>query len=185
MVGKWNATCAWWNVIFVFCSIVSRYFSLSILDLTEQWLKKWNGTFFEYSPLKDLGLWMQLGHTIGEKCLNPEWAADDDFTVISTHGIQTVAIDFCGCGKSSQDHVIWLLRACLFPATIKYPKTAATFDCLETFKKLSYVSKVSAFEFYHTASRLTDDTGTKTLKVSLFGLFPSISKYQTTTCHLW
>ena len=31
---------------------------------------------------------MQLGHPIGEKCLNPEQATDDDFTVISAHGIQ-------------------------------------------------------------------------------------------------
>ena len=98
--------------------------------------------------------------------MNPERAADDDFTVISAHGIQSIGLDFCGCGKSNQDHVIQLLRSRLFPATIKYPKTAATFDCLETFEKLSYVSKISAFEFYHAASRLTDDTGTKTLKVS-------------------
>jgi hypothetical protein len=98
--------------------------------------------------------------------LNPERAADDDFTVISAHGIQSIGLDFCGCGKSNQDHVIQLLRSRLFPATIKYPKTAATFNCLETFEKLSYVSKISAFEFYHAASRLTDDTGTKTPKVS-------------------
>ncbi|KAF8805690.1 hypothetical protein BYT27DRAFT_7067644, partial [Phlegmacium glaucopus] len=124
----------------------------------------WNGTFFEDSPLKELGLRIQLGHPIGEKCLNPERAVDNDFTVISAHGIQSITLNFCGCGKSSQDHVIQLLRACLFPATIKYPKTAATFDCLETFEKLSYVSKISAFEFYHTSSRLTDDTGTKTPK---------------------
>ena len=125
---------------------------------------------------------MQLGHPIGEKCLNPERAADDDFTVISAHRIQSIAIDFCGCGKSSQDHVIQLLRARLFPATIKYPKTAATFECLETFEKLSYVSKISAFEFYHTASRLTDDTGTKTPKVSLF---PSVSKYLSQAYLTW
>lgn len=130
--------------------------------------QKWNGTFFEDSPLKYLGLRIQLGHPIGEKCLNPERAADDDFTVITSHGIHTIGLNFCGCGKSSQDHVIQLLRIRLFPATIKYPKTAATFDCLETFEKLSYVSKISAFEFYQTASRLTDDTGTKTPKVSLF-----------------
>ena len=114
---------------------------------------------------------MQLGHPMGEKCLNPEQAADDNFTMISAHGIQTIGINFCGCGKSSQDHVIQLLWAHPFPATMKYPKTATTFDCLETFEKLSYISKISAFEFYHTASWLTDDTGTKTPKVSLF---PSI-----------
>ena len=152
--------------------LVYQRFILLINDF-----KQWNGTFFQYSPLKELGLRIQLGHPIGEKCLNPERAADDDFTVINAHGIQSVRIDFCGCGKSSQDHVIQLLRARLFPATIKYPKTAATFDCLETFEKLSYVSKISAFEFYQTASRLTDDTGTKTPKASLF---LSISEYRKT-----
>lgn len=120
-----------------------------------------------------MGLWIQLGHPIGEKCLNPEQAADDNFTMISGHGIQSIGIDFCGCGKSSQDHIIQLLQARLFPATIKYPTMAATFDCLETFEKLTYVSKISAFEFYHTASRLTDDTGTNTPKVSLYRAFPS------------
>ena len=117
-----------------------------------------------------------MGHPIGEKCLNPERAADDDFTVISAHGIQSIGLDFCGCGKSSQDHVIQLLRIRLFPATIKYPKTAATFDCLEMFEKLSYVSKISAFEFYHAASRLTDDTGTKTPKVSQFSVSENLPK---------
>ncbi|KAF8804837.1 hypothetical protein BYT27DRAFT_7225178 [Phlegmacium glaucopus] len=120
-------------------------------------IQKWNRTFFEDSPLKELGLQIQLGHPIGEK-------SGDNFTVISAHGIQSIRLDFCGCGKSSQDHIIQLLQARLFPATIKYPKTAATFDCLETCKKLSYVSKISAFEFYHMASRLTDDTRTKTPK---------------------
>ena len=117
-----------------------------------------------------------MGHPIGEKCLNPERAVDDDFTVISAHGIQSIGLDFCRCRKSSQDHVIQLLRIRLFPATIKYPKTAATFNCLEMFEKLSYVSKISAFEFYHAASQLTDDTGTKTPKVSQFSVSENLPK---------
>ncbi|KDR84201.1 hypothetical protein GALMADRAFT_56241, partial [Galerina marginata CBS 339.88] len=124
-------------------------------------IRKWNGTYFENCSLKQLGLLIQLGHPLGEICLNPEQPPDDDFTVIDTKGILSVGLRFCGCGKSSQDHKIQLLRARLFPATIKYPKTAATFECLDYFSKLSYVSKISAFDFVQTASRLTDDTGTR------------------------
>lgn len=53
-----------------------------------------------------------------------------------------------------------LLRARLYPATISQPKTAATFDVLKTFQLLSFMSKVSAYEFYHSLARLTDNTGT-------------------------
>jgi hypothetical protein len=40
------------------------------------------------------------------------------------------------------------------------PKTAATFRVLETFQMLSFTSKVSAFEYYRSLSRRTDNTGT-------------------------
>ena len=168
VVAKWNADCAWWNVMFVFLSTVSRYVLSRFIrhSFTDQWSPEMEWNILRELIAQRVGFTDTVGHPIGEKCLNPERATEDDFTVISAHGIQSIGLDFCGCGKSSQDHVIQLLRIRLFPATIKYPKMAATFDCLKTFKKLSYVSKLSAFEFYQTASRLTDDTGTKTPKVS-------------------
>ncbi|KAF8166405.1 hypothetical protein BJ912DRAFT_1025886 [Pholiota molesta] len=101
-------------------------------------IQKWNGAFFEKVSLKSIGLRVQLGHPIG--------------------------LDFCGCGKGNQQHTVQLLRACLFPATVTNPKTAATIEVLDLFSILSYESKMSAFQFYHSLSRLTDNTGLHTPK---------------------
>jgi hypothetical protein len=122
--------------------------------------------YFTTTSLKQLGLRIQLGHRFGEKCLNPERCTNDDFIIINTHSIHEVGIDFCGCGKSDQRHTVQLLRAKLFLATIKQPKTAATTRVLELFELLEYESKASAFEFYHTLSRFTDNTGISPPKVS-------------------
>lgn len=59
-----------------------------------------------------------------------------------------------------------LLRAGLFPVTSEHPQAAITFRTLELFELLSYESKVSAYEYYRTLSRLTDNTGMKTPPVS-------------------
>lgn len=122
--------------------------------------------YFKTTSLKKLGLRIQLGHRFGERCFNSECCTNDDFIIIDTHGIHEVGIDFCGCGKSDQRHTVQLLRANLFPATIKQPKTAATTRVLELFELLSYESKASAFEFYNTLSRFTDNTGISPPKVS-------------------
>jgi hypothetical protein len=54
---------------------------------------------------------------------------------------------YCGCtqtiAKSSQ-----LMRAGLFPATEKRPKTAATFDFVESFHKLTLTSKVNLYDYF-------------------------------------
>ena len=44
-----------------------------------------------------------------------------------------------------------------FPATVKEPKTAATFGCLEFFHLLTFESKASVFEFHNTLSKPTDN----------------------------
>jgi hypothetical protein len=81
--------------------------------------------------------------------------------------IHTVNLDFCACGASLQSKTVQLLRSRLFPATVDNPRTAVTFRAMELFELLSYVSKVSAFEFYQSLSRLTDNTGINVPKVSL------------------
>lgn len=112
-----------------------------------------------------MGLRMQLGHPHGEECVNPTQCPSDDFVIIHSNGLHEVGIDFCGCGKESQLHTVQLLRARLFPATIVNPKTAATMDVLDLFSILSYESKMSAFQFYHSLNRLTDNTGIHEPKV--------------------
>lgn len=56
---------------------------------------------------------------------------------------------------------------CLFPATTVYPKTAATFQLLHYFQLLSFMLKVSAFEYYQTIVYITDNTDTLDLLVSI------------------
>ncbi|KAG6914117.1 hypothetical protein DXG01_002336 [Tephrocybe rancida] len=79
---------------------------------------------------------------------------------------------------SIQSHTAQLLRARLFPATVINPKTAATFSLLKTFELLSYKSKVSAFQFYHTLSRLTDNTGLNPPKDRYMALLVMIREWR-------
>jgi hypothetical protein len=52
-----------------------------------------------------------------------------------------------------------------FPSTVRNPKTAATFQFLEHYHLLSFESKASVFEIYHSLARQTDNTGIKPPKV--------------------
>jgi hypothetical protein len=97
-------------------------------------------------------------------CLNAQVANSDDFVIIDVHGVHEIGLDFCGC-ETAQIHYIQLLRARLFPATSAEPRTAATFAVLEMFHLLSFESKVSAYEFYHSLARRSDNTGITTIKV--------------------
>jgi hypothetical protein len=128
--------------------------------------QKWNGTFFEKASLRQLGLRKQLNHPPGERCLNPIRCQEDEFWIIDVTGLQSVTVDFCGCGKGDQRHTVQLLRSRLYPATVVQPQSAATFEVLKLFELLSYESKSSAFEVYQTLSRLTDNTGTNIPNVS-------------------
>lgn len=126
-------------------------------------LQEWNGQFYEKVTLKSLGLRIQLGHPIGEACSNPR--TTETFVVLDANGIHEVGLDFCNCAQA-QERIVQLLRFRLFPATVSEPNTAATFRMLKRFQLLSFMSKISAFEFYQTLVRLTDNTGTLTPPVS-------------------
>lgn len=117
--------------------------------------------------MKDMGLRVQLGHPPGSRCINPKKPNEnDDFTVIHTNGIHAVAVDFCGCeGKGRKSRPIQLMRARWYLATGHKPKTAMTFHCLDMFHLLSFESKCSAYEYYKSLARATDNTGMKKIKV--------------------
>ncbi|KAI0712134.1 hypothetical protein C8Q76DRAFT_693826 [Earliella scabrosa] len=122
-------------------------------------IKRWesDGYFLKVS-LKTLGLCVQLGHEVGEICINSKASWGDDFVVLDVFGIHEVRVKYCACERALPSHV-QLLRARWFPATSVNPKTAATFRLLESFHLLSTQSKVSAYEFYISLSRRTDNTG--------------------------
>ncbi|KDR67025.1 hypothetical protein GALMADRAFT_106020 [Galerina marginata CBS 339.88] len=79
---------------------------------------------------------------------------------MDTTGLHEIALDFCNC-EHRQPQFIQLLRFGWFPATVGFPHTASTLRLLKFFQMLSFESKASAYEFYQTLSRLTDNTGTK------------------------
>ncbi|KAJ7478021.1 hypothetical protein B0H11DRAFT_1726119 [Mycena galericulata] len=126
---------------------------------------KWDGSFFKRMTLKEVGLRIQLGHWHERdvRCLAPSRAAGDDFVVVDDHGIHEVGLDYCGCGSSGTE-TVQLLRAGLFPATTTHPRSAATFNVLRRFHLLSFESKCSAYEFYYSLARETDNTGMKYVK---------------------
>lgn len=137
----------------------------SQLFLTRYRDQSWNGRYFERVTLKSLNLRIQLGHRIGESCPVPQSASEDSFVVIDTHGVHEVGLDFCGCGCSGTK-IQQLLRYRLFPATVQNPTTAATFRALHHFQLLSFETKCSAYDYFQTLLRETDNTGLSTQKVS-------------------
>ncbi|KAG2125464.1 hypothetical protein DEU56DRAFT_873093 [Suillus clintonianus] len=102
------------------------------------------GLFFSVSHSNSSGFGYKLGHNPGERCYKPSPAAGDDFVVIALDGIHEIALDFCGCA-SAQIRYKQLLRMRWYPAT--------------HFHILSFESKVSAYEFYQSLARHTDNSG--------------------------
>ncbi|KAF7298517.1 CxC2 domain-containing protein [Mycena indigotica] len=129
--------------------------------------ERWQGSFFELCTLKSLGLRLQLGHPHGEQCPGTlarlSLASDgqqtyETFCVVECNGVHEIAINFCTC-PSAPKRAIQLLRRRLFPATSTRPLTAATFSALRLFHILSFEAKCSAYEFYNTLARLTNNNG--------------------------
>jgi CxC2 like cysteine cluster associated with KDZ transposases len=142
--------------------VLPRYMVCS----TNKQTQEWNGSFFQRTNLKLLGLRIQLGHAPSHRCYNPRPSSGNNFIVVDTNGIHEVALDFCGC-DTAQLRYKQLLRARWYPATTTDPQTAATFNVLEHYHLLSYESKVSAYEFYHSLARRSDNTGLSTIRVSV------------------
>lgn len=118
--------------------------------------KRWNDTYFSNETLQNIGLEVQLGHD-GADCAAPV-AKSVDFEVLDTSGQHTVTISFCGCPGAAHPRV-QLLRSQWFPASMSRPNTAFTFDVLNTFQLLNLQGKISAYDFYLSLVRKTDNMG--------------------------
>lgn len=103
-----------------------------------------------------MGLRIQLNH-LSNRCSNP-MPCHRDFRVLHTNGVHEINLDFCDCERGTPRY-IQLLRRQLFPATQINPRTCATFGLLKQFHLLNLTSKVSAYDYYRTLERLTDNTG--------------------------
>ncbi|KAG2051604.1 hypothetical protein BDR06DRAFT_1060927 [Suillus hirtellus] len=132
-------------------------------------IEEWTGSFFRCTILKSLGMRVQLGHNPGHQCHNPCPSSENNFVVINISGIQEIALDFCGC------------EICWYPTTTTDPQTAATFNVLEHYHLLSFESKVSAYEFYHSLARHSDNTGLSPIKDRYSAFMCMVCEWQ----HLW
>ncbi|KAK0453970.1 hypothetical protein EV421DRAFT_1888044 [Armillaria borealis] len=126
-------------------------------------IEEWNGTFYTCTTLQDIGLKVQLGHPLGEKCPYPR-VSGRQVVVIDVEGIHKVNVWFCGCHQTMPLYV-QMLHARWFPATVELPRTAVTFAALHHFQMMTFMSKVSGYEYYHLLARLSDNTGVTILPV--------------------
>jgi hypothetical protein len=131
---------------------------------------------------KSLGINVYLGHC-GHPCKTPGNIIKD-FIIVDINGIHTINVYFCGCYQSigGSHHRFQLLRSGLLPPTHVRPLCAFTFDILDSFHLLTLQGKTSAYDFYLSLARKSDNTGTLDLKVRLMlvpptfrsEMFPSI-----------
>ncbi|KAF7291356.1 CxC2 domain-containing protein [Mycena indigotica] len=122
-------------------------------------IEKWTGVYFTRTTLGSIGLRVQLAHPPHEICERPI-PGRSDFVVLAANGIHEVTIDFCGCMGHDAHHV-QLLKAGWYPATMEFPRTAATFSCLDKFHYLSLHGKTTIYDFYSALKSWTDGTGIK------------------------
>lgn len=71
----------------------------------------------------------------------------------------------------TKDHWEQLMLNEWLPATMDRPKTACTFRTLETFHMLSHRGKITAYDFYTSLEKLTDNIGGKQYTVRYANIF--------------
>lgn len=85
------------------------------------------------------------------------------------NGYHLVNINWCGCDKTLRhSHHLQLLRSKWYPATLDRPRTAFSFDILDTFHKLTLQGKFNLFDFYLGILQKTDNCG-RMKKIVSFG----------------
>ncbi|KAK7049202.1 hypothetical protein VNI00_005803 [Paramarasmius palmivorus] len=141
----------------VFCQacLVSRHETKPL-----HYVEKWNGSFFDRTTLKSLGLKVQLGHPCGHICMMPRQARTG-FVVVDVDSIQEVDLFFCMCQPPEDVGEQWqqLMRHELFPATSIQPHAAFTFRLLRFFHTLTLQGKVNIYDYYIAIQNRTDGAG--------------------------
>ncbi|KIJ18404.1 hypothetical protein PAXINDRAFT_161377 [Paxillus involutus ATCC 200175] len=144
------------------CKVASVYFRCKDCYGVNMFCNSCILSYHQRNPLHcikaNLGLCIQLGHPVGEKCYWPWGIANVNFVVIHSNGVQNVNLDFCGC-ETAETLTRQLFCMCWFPASSDKPHTAQH-------HLLSFESKVSAYEYYHALAHLLDNT--TLLPVKLF-----------------
>jgi CxC2 like cysteine cluster associated with KDZ transposases len=89
-----------------------------------------------------------------------------EIIIVSSTGICTRSVRWCHCAKSPDRFVELLLRAKLFPASFKNPKTAFTFEVLDHFRVDALECKTAAMNFMSKLRRMTNEAFPSRVPVS-------------------
>ncbi|KAJ7936326.1 hypothetical protein B0H13DRAFT_1853393 [Mycena leptocephala] len=133
------------------------------------WAEIWDCAqeFFVQHDLLKLGHVIQLGHN-GGPCPSP--VAERLFTVVDDNGIHSTRLRFCGCHELPPNKIKQLMRSRLFPATTREPETAFTINMLKRFQLHNLESKKAAYDHMGAIRRLTDNSFTANVPVSVQNL---------------
>lgn len=77
--------------------------------------------------------------------------------MIDFNGFHHVNVQFCGC--TGVEDYCQLLRVGWYPASYVRPKTAFTFNVLDTYHKLTLQGKLNLYDFYASILQKTDNCG--------------------------
>jgi hypothetical protein len=89
--------------------------------------------------------------------------------VVDLSGYHTVCVRFCRCSKNGLlDPFRQLMRFHWYPASTRRPKTAFTYDLLDTYHKISLQGKLNLYDFYNAIMQKTDNHGRSKPKVGRF-----------------
>jgi hypothetical protein len=126
----------------------------------------WNGNFFEKTSLNDLGYCFYIGHQhLPCPSSDPKTQA---LLVIDVNGVHHLNVQFCTCTEDTGwiEKYRQLLRIGWYPASFRQPKTAFTFDLLDTYHKIALQGKLNLYDFYSSIMQKTDNCGRKKVTVS-------------------
>jgi hypothetical protein len=126
------------------------------------WAERWNGGFFERLDISHLGHIITLGHR-GDPCRN---STPIRFIVTDRNGIHDTRLAFCRCISVPND-VDQLMRARIFPGSIKSPSSGFTFDVLKDFHLQTLESKKSAYDFIAGLRRRSNNAFPSDVPVSM------------------
>lgn len=89
---------------------------------------------------------------------------DRTMTVVDRSGVHQHSIRWCRCPEAAEDD-IQLLRAGLYPASFKRPRTVFTFDVLDDFAIDTVECKTAALNYFNKLCRITNNAAPKSVPV--------------------
>ena len=92
--------------------------------------------------------------------------------MIDVSGAHHVNVQFCACTGTAEwvENYRQLLRVGWYPASFQRPKTAFTFEVLDTYQKLAIQGKLNLHDFYTTLLQKTDNCARNKVLVSTISL---------------